>query len=642
MKWLAPLLVTLMLVVGIGVAVVLSSAERGEADTSTPSGTSEPPGRPSLAPGPSPEVAFPESFAFGEPNASAPNATGQSRLWFHDGAWWGVFLTMSTGDQRMYRLDAGLAGWTDTSLVVDDRTFARLDLVSEGDGLVVASAGPQARASHALRISRFSYDPAARVYRRDANFPVPITDVGVEALTLARSDDGRMWLAYRQDGRMAIDHSLESELAWRGPFVPDVADEAIEEVAIASLGDRVAVAWTHPSDDNLSVAWHDTAGPEDVWQASPDARVAGLSMGEDELSVATDRSPGAERLFVAVRTSADEAPDRDRLDPQVVVVEFPVGSEPTSYLFGVIDDQHAGPIILIDSEAREMHVVAVAPKVGGAIYYKTTSLDRISFPTGPGTPLIPASDEHPRLAHPTSTKQALDGTTGMVVAASDTGAGLYGFGVLGGGGGTIAGPHPSASTLARAPLVDITFDGLAVGAPVRGWELDGDPPPSFVISVLTGSDSSARLSGSTGDARACLQIADVSGGQLRVEIEGLFNLASDQELRLAEVRSVEELASVRLRSGQVVYGDGLERIDSGLILVPGRWYRSILDLDLDSQTYSLEIREAASDAVLLQETQLGWRSTESSIVNRLCAELPPQPGLDLYLDDVRVTTEGGS
>jgi len=582
---------------------------------------------------------MPAPFAFAQPNSPSPTDEAQSRLWFHDGEWWGVFLTAATGDQRIFRLDPASDAWIDTGVIVDDRPFARMDVIWDGERLVVASAGRQSVPRHALRIVRFSYDPSTRTYRRDANFPLPITEVGVEGVMVVRSDDGRLWVAYRQGSRMAIDHSLDSDLAWRGPFAPAAAEGTIDRLAIASLGTHVAVIWTRPSEDAVFTAWHDTTGPEDVWQPGADTPLAGLRFGEDDLSVAADRSPGAERLFVAVRTSAERASNQGRLDPQVVVVELRLNADPTTYLVGRVEDRHAGPIILINSDARELYVVAAAPKAGGAIYYKTASLDRIMFQTGVGTLLVPAAVAHPRLVNPTSTKQALDNNSGMVVAATDTGAGLYAFGALGVGDGTAVTPVPSSSSPAAAPLVDNTFDGLAVGAQVPGWVVEGEPLPSFVIRVLSGSDSSARLSSSTTAARACIATGDVSEGVLRVEAETLTNLASAEELRLLQVRGATgEVASVRLRDGEVVYGDGTARVRSGLFLAPGRWYRSVLVLDFASQTYAVELRNAADDSILLQDGGLGWRSIESSIVKRLCAELPPQPGLDLYLDDVRVTS----
>jgi hypothetical protein len=633
------ILVMSMLVVGIGVAVALSSQELAEPIGSLPFGLPGPSDPGSESAPPTAAVAAPAPLAYGAPNTPSPSDTGQSRLWFQDGQWWGVFLSAATGDQRIFRLDPAADAWSDTGVVVDDRSYARMDVLWDGERLVIASAGPQPSQRHALRIIRFSWDPSARAYMRDANFPLPITELGVEGVTLARSEDGRLWVAYRQGGRMAVDHSLDSDLAWRGPFALAAAEGPVERVALATMGARVAVIWTRPTEDVVFAAWNDITGPEDIWQQSPDVPLAGLSLGEDDLSVVADRSPGAERLFVAVRTSADLAPNGGRLDPQVVVMELTPNASPKTYLVGRVDDQLAGPIALLNSETRQLYIVAAVPKGGGAIYYKAASLDRITFPSGPGTLLVAADAQHPRLAKPTSTKQALDDTSGMVVAGTDTGAGLYAFGALNVGDGTPGTPAPAASSPATTALVDNTFDGLAVGAQVPGWTVEGEPPPAFVIRVLSGSDSSARLSSSTIDSRACVAFGDVSSGVLRVEAETLTNMASTDELRLLQVRGTAgELASIRLRDGQVVYGDGAVRVRSGLVLAPGRWYRSALVLDLGSLTYAIEIRNGTDDSILLQAEGLGWRSTDAPIANRACAELPPQPGLDLYLNNVRVTS----
>jgi hypothetical protein len=627
-----------MLVLGIGVAVALSSQERAEPIGSLPSQLPGP-SEPGLASGPpTAAVTAPAPLAFGAPNTPSPSETGQSRLWFQGGQWWGVFLAAATGDQRIFRLDTAAEAWSDTGVVVDERSYARMDVLWDGEWLVVASAGPDPSQRHALRIIRFSWDPSARAYVRDANFPLPITDLGVEGVTLARSDDGRLWVAYRQGGQMALDHSLDTDLAWRGPFALAAAEGPVERVALATLGTRIAVIWTRPTEDAVFSAWNDITGPDDIWQQSPDVPLAGLNLGADNLSVVADRSPGAERLFLAVRTSADLAPYGGRLDPQVVVIELAPDTSPKTYLVGRVDDQLAGPIALLNTQARQLYIVAVAPKGGGAIYYKSASLDRISFPSGPGPLLVAADEQHPRLGKPTSTKQALDDASGMVVAGTDTVVGLYAFGALNVGNGGAATPSPAASSPATTALVDNTFDGLAVGAQVPGWTVEGDPAPAFVIRVLSGSDSSARLSSSTIDSRACVAFGDVSSGVLRVEAETLTNMASTDELRLLQVRGTGgEIASIRLRDGEVVYTDGTARVRSGLVLAPGRWYRSALVLDLGSKTYAIEIRSGTDDSILLQDGGLAWRSTES-IANRACAELPPQPGLDIYLNNVRVTS----
>jgi hypothetical protein len=636
---LALALVALMLLVSISVAMILSSGSRSPG-VGVPSSRAPSVGVvPSRSAEPSPIVAGSAPFAFGEPDTASPMPnSAQSRLWFNDGSWWGVFLAEATADQRIYRLDVVSQTWSDTGIVVDDRVFARMDVLWDGEALVVASAGPQPEPRHALVVSRFTYDESTDSYRRDANFPVPLTRIGVDDVTIARAVDGVLWVAYVQGGRMAIDHSVGSDLAWNGSFEPPFAGGPIEEVAIASIGEAVAVVWTPPSEPSLNVAWHDANEPSDAWRIGSAVTAVGLGPGTRQFDLTVDPSPGAERLFVVTTTGVDALAERGRLDGQVLLIELSLTEEPRSYLVGRIEDQHADPIVLVNSDSRELYVVAAAPKAGGGIYYKVASLDDIQFAAGVGRPLIPASDEESRFAHPSSTKQALDAGSGLVVAATDSTTGRYGFATVSVGS---AGGPPSPSQPA-APLIDQTFDGLRVGGDVPGWIVDGDPPPAFEIRVLTGSNSSARLSSTSTDARACIALPEVSTGVLRAEIATLVNIASNEELHLLQLRGpAGELASVRLREGEVVYATGASLVRSDLFLAPGRWYRSALTLDLAAQTYRLEIRNASNDTLLLEADGLAWRSSQSSVANRLCVELPSQPELDLYLDDVLVTTGDG-
>jgi hypothetical protein len=591
---------------------------------------------------PSPPITGPEPLAFGPPGTPSPVVhAAQSRLWFHADRWWGVLLDASTGSHRIFVLDPSTATWSDTGALVDDRHFAKLDVLWDGQSLVVASAGPDPEERHALLVSRYSYDPAVGRYARDPNFPVPITNLGVEAVTITRDVAGRLWVAYRQGGAVVLDHSLETDLVWRGPFVPSLADGPAEEAAIASIGSRVALTWTRPAEDVVRVVTHRVDGPPDIWEELPAASVAGLSAARDSLSVAVDNAPGAERLYVAVATPAEESETRGRLDPQAVLVEFTFEAPPMVYLVGRLQEQHADPVVVVNAAARELYVIAGAPRGGGSVYYKEASLDAISFPPGLGTLLIPASEALPEMGHPTSTKQALDATSGLLVAATDPGAGLYGFGALGLRPAAATGPTPAPSVDTATTVFEQTFDGLAVGGSVPGWELEGEPPPQLAVTVLRGVDSSARLSSSsTTDARACAAFRVPSASVLRLEAEILYNLATGDDLRLLQARgSGGEFASLRLRDDELVFFDNETRIRSGVTIDPGRWYRAMMTLDLNARTYDISVVEITSDRTILEESDLAIRAGAIEIPNRVCAEIPPQPGLDLYLDDVRVVAE---
>jgi hypothetical protein len=638
MRRLAILLVTVMLVGSIGIALALASNE-----TSGPTANPSLP-LPSFSPGslggPTGEApGAPESFAFGAAGTPDPAGTGaQSRLWFNAGSWWGVFLTSSSADQRIFRLDAASLTWIDTGAVVDDRPFAKIDAHWDGERLLIASAGEQADERHALRVDRFSYDPATGEYRRNANFPVPVTAMGVAGATLARAGDGRLWVAYRDGDRLLLDHSLDSDLAWHGPIALDVATGQVDAVAMAAVGDRLGLVWTVTTEDALHVAWLDPSLGTDGWSAARPVPVPGLQFGEDEIGIAVDRSPGAERLFVGLRTSADRTADRQRLAPQVVVAELGPEAEPVTYLVGRVEDQHGGPSLVVDGEARLLHVVMAAPSSGGTVYRKTASLDSLEFSGGVGQALIPATEALPELGSPSTTKQSVDAGTGLVVAATDPTVDRWGFGSL--GVAPVAAQPPDGPN-DRDQLVNYTFNGLAVGVDPPGWEVDGDPLPPFTVVSLTGFDSSARLTATTGDARACARFAAGETGVLRAGMDVLFNEPSAGDIKLIQVRGRGgEAASIRLREGEVVYADGDTRVRSDVILEAGRWYRAVLGLDLATRTYGIEIRDVVDDAVLLAEADLGWAG-EVEAVDRICAELSPQPGLELYLDEVRVRSRLG-
>jgi len=72
---------------------------------------------------------------------------------------------------------------------------------------------------------------------------------------------------------------------------------------------------------------------------------------------------------------------------------------------------------VLDEAARRVYVFYSLDQ--SAIYYKTSDLDSISFPDGPGTPFI-VSTLATDINNPTSTKQNVDASTGLVVLASST------------------------------------------------------------------------------------------------------------------------------------------------------------------------------------------------------------------------------
>jgi hypothetical protein len=132
----------------------------------------------------------------------------------------------------------------------------------------------------------------------------------------------------------------------------------------------------------------------------------------DHLNVKQLTSDGTGRVFAAVKTA-----NRNTGQPFVLLIVRDAQGTWSSHVFGAVEDLHTRPMIMIDEEHRQLFMFAVAPEVGGGIYYKQTSLDAISFPPGVGTPFIQGSLDGD-ISNPTTTKQNVNGTTGLVVLAS--------------------------------------------------------------------------------------------------------------------------------------------------------------------------------------------------------------------------------
>ena len=87
---------------------------------------------------------------FSYAGTTAPTADKpQSKLWFHDSRWWGVLFrpTPSGGNFYIHRLGLATQSWVSTGVVVDTRSNVRVDALSKGAQLYVASSSPSADAN---------------------------------------------------------------------------------------------------------------------------------------------------------------------------------------------------------------------------------------------------------------------------------------------------------------------------------------------------------------------------------------------------------------------------------------------------------------------------------------------------------------
>ncbi len=576
------------------------------------------------------------------PTADKP----QSKLWFADGIWWGILADPVSGAFSIERLDWATQRWTDTGTPVDERPSARMDALWDGTHLYVVSAGSQPSPSSAARLSRFSYDPAVERYARDPNFPVSITTGGVGAIVLAKDSTGRLWVSYIADRHLQVNRSVGSDVVWGQPFVPPVSGTSVasDQAAIVSLPGRIGLMWTNQAEDALYFATHVDGTPDDQWQQTSTV-ISGLRNVDDHLSIKSMASDGQGEVFAAVKTSLDTGPNPNPLAAQVLLVVLDAQGTWHNYLFGRVKDKHTRPIVLLDTEHRVVYMVATSPFGGGTIYYKASSMDRISFSPGLGTPLI-VTGQGDDLNNATSTEQNLSSETGFLVLASDNRAGHYVHvaASLGGpapGSGT---PRPiPSSPPTRSVILDQTFDpwpaGVAAPAP---WSAPPADQSGLAQIVNLGSGNHAvRLThrASTGSASTCALFPRVTDGSLVVSVDVLVSVLGRGDTEISSVGGPGgTAAAVRFGFGGVLaYYDGATRVKTRVAYRPGVWYRSTIIVHLDRRTYDWELTARGAARALLIVRGVHWRSRGLPSIDKLCLATPPDvAGASTTFDNVEV------
>src|SRR5918995_6802981 len=382
-------------------------------------------------------VGFSQQLSF-RPHPKCPQGTTaaktQSKLWFNDGAWWGILFDRSSEQFRIYRYDQVKDAWSDTGRLVDARNTSRADALWEDGHLYVVSAGTEASLHRdSARFLRYSYDPSTNRYSLDEGFPVTITEGGMEAITVARDTTGKLWATYTQntqDGelrRVYVTHTLGTDASnWIEPFVPPLEGTtvSIDDVSgIIAFGSKIGLAWSNQYDESgksgYYFATHTDGDPDGAWQ--PDNIVLGSPMANDHINLKAD-SEG--RVFATLKTRRDRI-NRDLDAPYSMLWVRDQGGSWISHVFGTVGDSHTRSLALIDEEQRLLYMFASSPSCsGGKVYYKRTDLDDISFEDGRGI-LFMQGPEGTNVGDATSTKQNLDEVAGLLVVASDKYRGYY-------------------------------------------------------------------------------------------------------------------------------------------------------------------------------------------------------------------------
>jgi hypothetical protein len=353
---------------------------------------------------------FPASVQTEESRATAQKP--ESKAWYHDGRWWATLYSRLLDEHTIHYLERVTETWVDTGVLIDERELSRQDVLWDGQKLYMVS-----RHDTGSRLLRFGYDAAAGTHTLDPGFPVGVASGEIESLTIAKDSTGRLWIAYVQGGTVWVSHSLGSDLEWTTPFRLPVSKGmpvAVDDLAaVVALPGKIGVFWSNQLDFGFYFAVHaDGAAPDD-WDVETAASGGHLADDHFNMKVAGDG-----RLFVAIKTSRND-PD-DLLVG--LLVRSPTGGWSPPYEVALGDTKATRPLCVLDEVHRRVYVVYSLLRE--VIYYKWAPMDDIAFPAGPGIPFITHPDAGD-INNPTSTKQSVAPSEGIVVVASSKGDRSY-------------------------------------------------------------------------------------------------------------------------------------------------------------------------------------------------------------------------
>lgn len=349
----------------------------------------------------------------GSPSGSKP----ESKLWYAYGKWWGALFDVGTGDFHIFRLDLASQTWIDTNTPLDLRSDSRSDALWDGSYLYVAShvftESPTAGSPSYL--NRYTYNPTAGTWSLDRGYPVTINTGKVETLVIDEDSTGRLWATWVSGRNVYVTNSTTGPTVWATPFLLPVQGSALTSDDVSSLlsfgGDRIGLMWSNQNDEKMYFATHlDTAAPG-TWTAR-EVAYEGPSAADDHINLKSVSDTNG-RVLAAVKTSKSASGD-----PLVNLLERAPGGGWTSHVFGTQGDRHTRPIVVVDSQRQIVHMFATRGQSGGPIVEKQAPLSNIDFAPGAGTEVLRDADSGD-LNNATSTKQAVDGGTGLVVVATN-------------------------------------------------------------------------------------------------------------------------------------------------------------------------------------------------------------------------------
>ncbi len=359
----------------------------------------------------------------------------QSKLWYNDGRWWGDLFNTTDGKYHIYWLDLGTQTWKDTGTILDPRAQTKADCLWDGTHLYMASGGgsdPSGSGTTAMlpaNLYRYSYNPTTQLYTLDGGFPVAIRDGGAETIVLGKDSTGMLWITYTQGNKVYVNHSRTSDADWLPAAATQLnvantnSNVSPDDIStLVAVDGKIGVLWSNESagqfngstDTAFYFAAHTDGAADTLWTGGVALRQPNIA--DDHINLKSLQADASGNIFAMVKTSLNTVGDPQLL--LLVAKKQATGSYSwNAYIESVREEAQTRPLLLIDTEHRQLYVFS-STESGGSVSYKTTSLDNIHFNTGTSSLSPFMSKPGFAINNVTSTKQTVNGASGIVVLAS--------------------------------------------------------------------------------------------------------------------------------------------------------------------------------------------------------------------------------
>jgi hypothetical protein len=363
------------------------------------------------------------------PTGSKP----ESKLWWNDGAWWADMWAPGRGF-HIFQLNLATQSWTDTGVLLDNRTNTRADVLWDGTHLYVAShvfasCGCSASSpGFPSLVYRYSYNAATKAYTLDSGFPVQINNTKTETLVIDKDSTGTLWATWAQDNQVMVTHTQNGDdHSWVTPFVLPVTGASnlnTDDIAsvVAFGGNKIGIMWSNQTDAAMYFAYHLDGAADTSWTAT--TALQSPEIADDHINLKSLQADASGRVFAVTKTSLNDPTPPNAGDPLVFLLVYSPASGWTKSPVWKVSDGVTRPILVIDQTNSVLHVFATSSDTGGKILEKTAPIQGPSFIPGAGTTFIKDAGSN-TLNNPTTTKQSVTHTTGLVILASNDPTGYY-------------------------------------------------------------------------------------------------------------------------------------------------------------------------------------------------------------------------